>query len=56
MGQVPIYNIGNPKFGSCDLTVEWKNYGSSGVSENSNIDLAFPYGSYLGNYICIRTM
>lgn len=50
-GQVPIYNIGNPKFGSCDLTVEWKNYGTSGVSENSSIDLTFPYGPYLGNYM-----
>lgn len=26
--QTPIYNLGNPRFGTCSLNVKWNNYGS----------------------------
>lgn len=54
--QVPIYNLGNPKFGTCSLNIKWNNYGSvdtytnftrKGGWRNSTggiqQDLKFPY-------------
>lgn len=54
--QVPIYNLGNPKFGSCSLNIKWDNYSSvdsrtayfrdKGWRNTTNAiqqDLKFPY-------------
>lgn len=53
--QVPIYNLGNPRFGNCSLKVRWNNYGSINSNLNSSAngyrrntsgfqqDLSFPY-------------
>lgn len=32
--QVPSYNIGNPKFGTCSLNIKWNNYSSVDTSTN----------------------
>lgn len=34
--QVPIYNLGNPKFGTCSLNVKWNNYASDGSNSSGN--------------------
>jgi len=53
--QVPSYNLGNPKFGNCSLTINWNNYASMNSSPRydrqswRNLsggfpqDLKFPY-------------
>ena len=56
-GQVPIYNLGHPKFGKINLTVSWNNYRSqstengtrrgsrnfSNLTGGYNQELTFPY-------------
>ena len=39
--QVPIYNIGNPKFGSVSIDLTWNNYDNNAVGLEQ--DLKFPY-------------
>ena len=36
--QIPIYNLGNPRFGTCTLKVRWNNYGSVNTSGTFNRD------------------
>lgn len=39
--QVPIYNIGNPKFGAMSVDITWNNYDNNAVGLEQ--DLKFPY-------------
>ena len=44
--QHPTYNLGNPKFGKLDITVDWTNTTDLGGQEDENMiiqDLKFPY-------------
>ena len=34
--QTPVYNLGNPKFGTCSLNVKWNNYQSAIIETSSS--------------------
>lgn len=46
-GQDPLYNLGNPRFGKCDITVTWENpmdtSGDSGETFGTVQELQHPY-------------
>ena len=39
--QVPIYNLGNPRFGTCSLNIKWNNYSSVNTTTSFDRDIGW---------------